>query len=347
MIYYNIKKIKGEMMRLSFVLSITVVLLPIFVYAKQSYANQLEQPQEKFFSLKEIKNADRKELMPLEYIRASDDTSLAFRSYLPQQAKAILIFYHGAGAHSGLTYNHIGVGLRDEFEIGVYMPDLRGHGGSGGDRGDAPSDEQVWSDINEVVKHVRAQYPNLPIFLGGHSGGAGLVLNYSSWDQRASIDGYVFLSPYFGFRSETSYDEGKNGGYEFSTINVSDFVINTLSGGLFLGHSKAVKFNFPVSILEKNPEIVTFNTVNMSNSVTPYSPDTQLSDLQQFGLWIGSKDEAFDPVKVTRFAEENSNKKADKEIMIIEGENHFSIILEASEYIGSWITHTKHEVAIH
>lgn len=329
------------MMKLNFVFVSIVVFLPIFALVNSSYANALKQPQETFFSLTEIKNADKKELRPLEYIQASDDTSLAFRSYLPRQAKAILIFYHGAGAHSGLTYNHIGVGLRDDFDIAVYMPDLRGHGGSGGDRGDAPSDEQVWSDINAVVEHARAQYPDLPIFVGGHSGGAGLALNYSSWEQRAAIDGYVFLSPYFGFRSETNYDKDKNKGYEFSTVKTSDFVINTMSGGLFFGHSKAVTFNFPVRILEQNPEIVPFNTVNMSKSVTPYSPDTQLSELQQFGLWIGEQDEAFDPEKVAKFAKENSDEKANNEITIVEEENHFSILLEASKLIGPWMTRTE------
>ena len=323
------------MMKLSYVL---VIIMAYFPLVTQSHANQLEQPQDKFFSLKEIQSADKKALSTLEYVQASDDTSLAFRSYLPLQAKAILIFYHGAGAHSGLSYNHIGVGLRDKFEIAVYMPDLRGHGSSGGDRGDAPSDKQVWQDINTMITHARVQYPKLPIFVGGHSGGAGLTLNYGTWEQRAPIDGYVFLAPYFGFRSETSHDKDKNGGYEFSTINVSDFVINSMSGGLFFGHSKAVKFNYPASVLEEHPKIVAFNTINMSKSVTPYSPDTQLLELKQFGLWIGNKDEAFDPLKVTRFAEENSDIKANKEIIMIEGENHFSIIIGASNFIGSWIT---------
>lgn len=328
------------MMKLSSILVKIVVLLPLFALATQSHANQLAQPQVKFFSLKEIRSADKKELSSLQFIQASDETSLAFRTYIPPQAEAILIFYHGAGAHSGLSYNHIGVGLRDEFKIAVYMPDLRGHGSSGGARGDAPSEEQVWSDINTIVKHARMRHPNLPIFIGGHSGGAGLALNYSSWEQRAPVDGYVFVAPYLGFHSETNHDKDKNGGYEFTTVSTLDFVINSMSGGLFLGHSKAVKFNYPVSILEKNPEIVPFNTVNMSKSATPSSPDTQLSKLQQFGLWIGDKDEAFDPIKVTRFAKENSNIKANKEIITIEGANHFSIILEASKFIGSWITRT-------
>ena len=324
-------------MKLTYILITLFVIATLFVFIKQSHANKSAPSKEKFFSLEEIKKAPQKELSPLEYIKASDDTSLAFRSYLPLKAKAILIFYHGAGAHSGLSYNHIGVGLRDDYEIATYMPDLRGHGSSGGARGDSPSDEQVWVDINTMVQHAKIQYPNLPLFIGGHSGGAGLALNYSSWKEKSAVDGYIFLAPYFGFRSETGVDPEQNGGYEFSSINVSDFILNTISGGVFFGHSKAVQFHFPQSVLERNPEIVPFNTVNMSKAVTPYSPDSQLSQLQQFGLWIGDKDEAFDPAKVIKFAKENSDTDANKEIRTIEGANHFSIILEAPKFIGSWI----------
>lgn len=315
-----------------------VILFPLLALAGGSNATPDNPAQKTFFSLEAIKNAGKKELAPLDYLPASDGTSLAFRTYLPSQAKAILIFYHGAGAHSGLSYNHIGVGLRDEFDIAVYMPDLRGHGSSGGPRGDAPSDEQVWSDISTIIKHAKMQYPNLPLFLGGHSGGAGLALNYASWDQHAAVDGYVFLAPYFGFRSKTEHDKSSSDGYQFSSVKVSDFVINSLSGGLFRGHAKAVTFNFPEHILKQNPKIVPFNTVNMANAVTPSSPDTQFAELMQFGLWIGSEDEAFDPLKVTRFAKDNSAEKASKEIMIVKGSDHFSVIVTAADFIGKWIS---------
>lgn len=314
-----------------------MMLLPIFSSVKPVEANQIEQPEEAFFSLKELKSADKKAVIPLQYTQASDGTSLAFRAYLPEKANALLIFYHGAGAHSGLSYNHIGIDLRDKFNIAVYTPDLRGHGSSGGARGDAPSDTQVWTDINTIVKHARTMHPNIPIFIGGHSAGAGLVLNYANWKYRVAIDGYVFVAPYFGFRSNTGYDKDEKILVDFSTIKVSDFVINSLSGGLFAGHSKAVQFNYPKSVLENNPEIVTFNTVNMSKSVTPYDPDTQLSTLAQFGLWIGDKDEAFDPVKVVKFANEYSDINANKEITTLAEQNHFSILLEASKFIGPWI----------
>jgi acylglycerol lipase len=320
-------------MNLKSIIICFTMILPITSCAKQAQNEQ----SERFFSLAEIKNAPQKSLQPLEYIKATDSVLLAYRSYLPQQAQAILIFYHGGGAHSGLSYKHIGTGLRDDFDIAVYMPDIRGHGGSGGDRGDTPSVEQVWFDINKMVEVARGEYPKLPIFIGGHSGGAGLALNYSSWDQKAEIDGYVFLAPYFGYRSETSYDEGENKGFEFSTVKTSDFVINIMSGGLLLGHSKAVKFNFPDAVLRDNPEIVPFNTVNMANAVTPHSPDSQFSDVKQFGLWIGKQDEAFDPLKVTMFAQKNSDTKAEKEIEIVDNVNHFSIILDAPDLIGPWL----------
>jgi acylglycerol lipase len=315
-----------------------VVLLFVFL-TNNLHASSGEQSRDNFFSLVEIKNALKKSLPPISYVSASDGVSLAYRAYLPQQAQAVLIFYHGAGAHSGLSYNHIGADLRDNFNIAVYMPDIRGHGGSEGERGDTPQVEQVWSDTNTMVDVARAKYPNIPIFIGGHSSGAGLALNYSSWDQRAEIDGYVFLAPYFGYRSETNYDKDENKRFEFSTVNTSAFVINSMSGGLFSGHSKAVKFNFPESVLRDNPEIVPFNTVNMSNAVTPHSPDTQLSDVQQFGLWIGMQDEAFDPLKVTMFAQKYSGKDASKKIEIVEKENHFSIILNAASFIGPWLNH--------
>jgi len=293
-----------------------------------------------FFSLSALKEADKKPLSSLQYVKATDDLLLAYRLYFPQQAQAVLIFLHGGGAHSGLSYNHIGVGLRDDFDIAVYMPDIRGHGSSEGARGDAPNKEQVWADINTIVQQARRRYPQQPIFVGGHSSGAGLALNYSSWQQGAEIDGYVFLAPYFGYKSETNHDAGKSERVQFSSVKTSKFILNTMSFGLFAGHDKAVMFNFPEQVLKNNPEIVTFNTVNMSNALTPNAPDSQLANIAQFGLWIGEEDEAFDAEKVTAFAHDNAGK-ANKEIKMLKDETHFSIILSGAKHIGPWLVQTS------
>ncbi|MBU2647583.1 lysophospholipase [bacterium] len=293
-----------------------------------------EKKPASFFSLNEISSSETKYLAPLQYVRSSDNIDLAFRAYIPPHPKAILVFYHGAGAHSGLIYNHIGVGLSDAYNIVVYTPDLRGHGYSSGPRGDSPSPEQVWHDINSMINRIRQAYPDLPLFMGGHSGGSGLVLNYLSWPERIPINGYVFIAPYFGYRSKTDFDEKK---VDFTSVKISSFVINTISGGFFMGHSKAVRYNYPAEILEQNPKIVAFNTVNMSNALTPTSPQSQFSMLQRFGLWIGDRDESFDPSKIIRFAEQNQSKEAAGNIQIVKGENHFSILLKVHELIGPWI----------
>ena len=82
------------------------------LWSSMSLANNLltsseVQANNHFFSLAEIKNAPKKSLQPLLYIPATDDVALVYRNYLPQEAKAMLIFYHGVGAHSGLIYNHL------------------------------------------------------------------------------------------------------------------------------------------------------------------------------------------------------------------------------------------------
>ncbi|WP_228140373.1 alpha/beta hydrolase [Moritella sp. JT01] len=288
-----------------------------------------------FFSLSALKMADEKPLASLHYIKSTDNIFLAYRPYIPTNANAVLIFFHGGGAHSGLSYNHLGIGLRDNFNIAVYMPDIRGHGSSEGARGDAPNKEQVWADINTIIQQARHRYPQLPIYVGGHSSGAGLALNYSNWSQRENIDGYVFLAPYFGYKSETNLDD-ENNRVAFSDVNTLKFILNSVSFGLLAGHDKAVMFNFPEQVLKNNPEIVTFNTVNMSNALTPSEPAKQIANLTRFGLWIGENDEAFDAQKVTRFADTNSTQ-VNNEIKLLKDDTHFSIILSGAEYIGRYI----------
>lgn len=298
------------------------------------FSTQAADHSGSLFSFSELLAARGKYVAPQESVEASDGVALAFRSYVPDTVKAALVFYHGAGAHSGLSYNHLSVGLRDKFKIAVFTPDVRGHGFSEGPRGDTPEVEQVWRDISTIIRHARSRFPDHPLFLGGHSAGSGLSLNYSSWSERLPVDGYVFIAPYFGYKSET---DRENRAIEFAMVNVSDFVINSLSGGLLKGHAKAVHYHYPEEILKRNPKMVTFNTVNMSLATTPDSPESQFSGLNRFGVWIGRQDESFDPEKVIQFAEQNKAESASSEIRIIEDQNHFSILLMADELIGPWI----------
>lgn len=289
-------------------------------------------------SLRELREAGAGDLSPLRTLTASDGTPLAYRAYVPEHPIAALVFYHGGGAHSAAGYTHLAAGLRDDPGIAVYTPDLRGHGRSGGEPGDAPSPEQLLRDVGTLVDFARAAQPGQRVFLGGHSSGAGLILNYASWTQRPVVDGYVFLSPQFGFRSDTAREQAQGEISPFVRVSTTPFIINSLSGGRLMGHTEAVFFNYPPETLANNPSIVSAYTVNLANGITPKAPHDQFADLDRpFGLWIGSEDELFEPRKVMIFAALAAGARNGSSGSVIQGRNHLGILVSAHEFIGPWL----------
>ena len=309
-------------------LTISILIFMSCVSSASSKDNMKSYP----FSFEELLSAEKVSTPSLQYIEASDNTKLAYREYVPKQITAVLLFYHGGGAHSVAAsgYEHIGNGLSNRFNIAVFTPDIRGHGDSGGEKGDAPSTEQVFDDVGVFIRYIRMKYPGKALFLGGHSSGAGLILNYSNIKTREKVQGYLFLSPQLGFRSKTETENNPN---PFSTVKTDLFIENAMHGTH--GNSKAVFFNYPKEILKKDSKLITAITVNMANAITPTSPAKQLQDLNlPLAVWIGKEDEVLDAVKVTSFVKENNPKSFTK---IVEREKHLSILLTASNHIGSWI----------
>jgi alpha-beta hydrolase superfamily lysophospholipase len=282
------------------------------------------------FSYKELESAEKVPIPSLQYIEASDKIRLAYREYKPKQIAAILIFYHGGGTYSAGGYQYVGNGLSQRFNILVITPDLRGHGDSGGEEGDAPSPEQVLDDIGVFIRHMKSKYLQKPVLLGGHSSGGGMILNYSSYKKREKVQGYVFISPHLGFRSKTEIENPAN---PFATVKTDFFVQNVMYGTH--GNSKAVFFNYSKEVLQNTKNIGSI-TVNMSNAQTPTSPKEQLQELDlPTAVWIGKEDEVLDAVKVISFFKENNPQSYAK---IIEGEKHLSILLTVSNAIGSWLS---------
>jgi len=80
------------------------------------------------FSFNELQSANPVELPDPETLTASDGVTLSYRRYTPIAPRAVVLFYHGGGAHFGAGYQFLESGLKNEFDIAVYMPDIRGHG---------------------------------------------------------------------------------------------------------------------------------------------------------------------------------------------------------------------------
>lgn len=293
------------------------------------------------FSFQALRQANKVDLARLEFLTASDDVTLAYRRYTPDSPRAALLFYHGGGAHSGAGYQFLGYGLQAQYGIAVCMPDIRGHGASGGPRGDTPSPQQVWADITTFIEHIRAEYPQLPLFLGGHSSGAALALNYASQPEHEPVTGYVFLSPQLGSRAQI---DRPSLAAPFAMVDSSAFIANAMSGGATHGHDYAVKFNYPAEVLAADPGLVAAITVNMSNALMPAAPHEQFATLDRpFGLWIGAEDELFLPDKVLAFADLAASVRAESEAECIPDAKHLSILVRAHKTIGPWIVQTIRE----
>jgi alpha-beta hydrolase superfamily lysophospholipase len=291
---------------------------------------------ESSFSFDEIRDSATISIGLPSYINASDGIKLAYYSVPANQPAASLIFVHGGGAYSGSGYQYLARGLSEKYNVSVYLLDLRGHGNSEGPRGDAPSANQVLKDLDLFIETIQKQNTDLPLYLGGHSSGGGLILNYLTNFNDTNINGYVFLSPHFGYKSKT---ERKNIKHPFTKVKTGLFVVNGMSQGKKHGNTPAVFFNYPEDIIKETPLLITSITVNMALAVTPNNPQSQFGSIgKPFGLFIGEYDELFVPEKVLNYGElpEENIKKAST-CQIIKDAKHLSILTIADQLIGDFI----------
>lgn len=296
------------------------------------------------FSFAELWAAPAQPIPATQFLPASDGVRLAYRAYLPAQApKAVLVFYHGAGLHGAAGYQHLARQLSELHGIAVVTPDIRGHGESDGPRGDAPNVAQVGRDVASMLELVRKQYAGVPVFLGGHSAGSALTLNYSFNSKDLGIEGLVLLAPSFGPDAKTDRPVSS----PFAKTNLGVLIPHAMSRGALLGHSRALQFSYPSSVLARDAKVVNAYSANMAWAIVPRmagemrpaGPEgikRMLSDAESFGLWIGDEDEVFDARRVA----ELGNEAADPEFCRVEtlpATNHMSILLQAGKSIGPWL----------
>jgi alpha-beta hydrolase superfamily lysophospholipase len=106
-------------------------------------------------------------------------------------AAAAVCIVHGLGEHSG-RYDWV-MSTIAQAGMAAIAIDLRGHGRSPGQRGDAPSCSILLDDIDLLLATAAARYPEIPLYLYGHSFGGSLVLGYAIG--RRAPAGAVVTSP--------------------------------------------------------------------------------------------------------------------------------------------------------
>ena len=107
-----------------------------------------------------------------------DDIKLFYQAWLPdKEPKTIIILAHGFASHSGRLIN-VANAL---FPLGyaIFANDHRGHGKSGGRTNFTKGMDQYVEDERIFYDLVKEKYPNLPIFMLGHSMGGGITFYFA------------------------------------------------------------------------------------------------------------------------------------------------------------------------
>ncbi|HEY0799734.1 MAG TPA: alpha/beta fold hydrolase, partial [Steroidobacteraceae bacterium] len=92
---------------------------------------------------------------------------------VPQAAKAGLIIVHGIAEHGG-RYRHAAEALASTG-IACFVYDQRGHGEYPGIRTHVANFSEFAGDLESIGQTVRKRFPELPLFVWGHSMGSVVV----------------------------------------------------------------------------------------------------------------------------------------------------------------------------
>lgn len=89
----------------------------------------------------------------------------------------VALIVHGYGEHIG-RYDHVAAALIANGAV-VYGVDHIGHGKSGGEPALVSNFDDVVADVHSVAATARAQWPDLPVVLVGHSMGGMIGARYA------------------------------------------------------------------------------------------------------------------------------------------------------------------------
>ncbi len=131
-------------------------------------------------------------------LAAADGTVLHVTDYmLPMQSmRGSVVIMHGLGEHSG-RYRQLAQFFND-CGLAVRCYDHRGHGRSGGDRGDVINGDPLVQDAEIVIDDFAARFSRPP-FLFGHSMG-GLFAARFALARLSPLRGLILSSPALGVR---------------------------------------------------------------------------------------------------------------------------------------------------
>lgn len=110
------------------------------------------------------------------YYQTDDGLRIYYHKRIPPDARGLILISHGFGEHYGLYDDFMDFLWESGYGLCAY--DHRAHGRSEEERGHVDRFEVFIEDMAVMVGHLKADHPNLPFFMFGHSMGGLIVFNY-------------------------------------------------------------------------------------------------------------------------------------------------------------------------
>lgn len=128
----------------------------------------------------------------------SDNCDLSIHTWIPEQPKAAIFYFHGLQSHAGWLWE-AGHYFADN-DISFFVMDRRGSGLSGGLRGDISTADSVLLDYKLGIEWVREYIgDNLPLSLFGHClGGSFMAALMHDVRFETSYQSAIFCSSWLG-----------------------------------------------------------------------------------------------------------------------------------------------------
>ncbi len=112
----------------------------------------------------------------------------------PKEVKGLVVLVHGFGEHLGRYTSHV-IPMLVKTGFAVVAYDNEGHGKSDGKRGHCQGYNTLLDILDTVISKAASIFPNVPLWLYGHSMGGNLVLNYEL-RKTTNLNGIIATSPY-------------------------------------------------------------------------------------------------------------------------------------------------------
>ncbi len=128
-------------------------------------------------------------------ISGSMNYELYAQQWLPdsKDVHTVVCLSHGSGEHS-TRFRNLARTFTDQG-IAVLALDHHGHGKSDGKRGHIPSLDAAVQDVAGLCSYAQKRFPELPLFLYGHSMGGNIAVN-CALRAKPDIKGLILTSPW-------------------------------------------------------------------------------------------------------------------------------------------------------